>query len=287
MNMRNKISSGRILITGAGGFIGGSLFERLRRDNPIGVVFNLKEGINDQNFIVADLRDKARVKEIFDKYKPRTVFHFAAFSSPQRNQENPQVARDSNIGITENIINNLPDNAHIIFPSTDKVFDGSHPNPDEETEVKPVWLYADFKYQCEEIIRKRTGKFHIVRLPIVHSLGKLTNVSNGTVRGSFIDRAIIDLKAGKEVVIFKNVKRSFLRIEELLSLFEIFINDTHYGTYHIGTRMMNYYDRLCALCDELGINWKNKIIPVEGKANPLEQNLNTDKLKNTFGVVLT
>lgn len=285
--MKNRADLGKILITGAGGFIGGSLFEKLRPYNPTGVVFNLKEGVDDKDLIKADLRDKKRVKEIFDEYKPDTVFHFAAFSSPQRNQENPQCARESNIGITENIINNLPDHAHIIFPSTDKVFDGSHPNPDEETEVKPVWLYADLKYQCEKIIKNKTDKFHIVRLPIVHSLGKLTFASNGAGRGSFIDRTIIDLKAEKEVTVFKNVERCFLRIEELLNLFKIFINDANYGTYHVGTKMMNYHDRLCALCDELEIDWKDKIIPVAGKANPLAQNLNTDKLKNTFGVALT
>ena len=285
--MKKKINTGRILITGAGGFIGGSLFEKLRHHNPIGVVYNANKGVDDRDFIKADLTDKKRVKEIFDQYKPKIVFHFAAFSSPQRNQENPQVAKESNLGITENIIHNLADDTHIIFPSTDKVFDGIDPNPDEETEVKPVWLYADLKYQCENMIRRKTDRFHIVRLPIVHSLGKLTHSSNGIVRGSFIDRAIIDLKAGKKVSVFKNVARCFVRIEELVHLFEIFLNDTNYGTYHVGTKMMNYYERLCVLCEELRIDWKNKIIPVEGNANPLVQNLNTDKLKKTFGVVLT
>ena len=141
----------------------------------------------------------------------------------------------------------------------------------------------DLKYQCEEIIRKKTNKFHIVRLPIVHSLGKPVGAS----RGSFIDKILIDLKAGKEVRVFKNVQRCFLRVEELFDVFEIFINDTRYGTYHVGTKVMSYYDRLCALCDELGIDWKDKIIPVDGNIDPLVQNLNTDKLKNTFGIILT
>ncbi len=281
--MKNKLSSGKILITGAGGFIGGSLFEKLKYFYPVGVVSNLRENVNNNNFVEADLRDEERVKEIFDKYEPTTVFHFAGLSSPQRNEENSKVARDSNLGITKNILDNLSDDAHIIFPSTDKVFDGSDPNPDEETEVKPLWLYADLKYQCEEMIKKKTERFHIVRLPIVHSLGKCT----GAKRGSFIDRAIIDVKLGGKVTVFSNVARCFLRIEELINLFEIFINDTNYGTYHVGTKMMNYYDRLCALCDELGIEWKGKITPVEGSAKPLEQNLNINKLKNSFGVVLT
>ena len=281
------MNSEKILITGAGGFIGGGLFEKLKHHNPTGVVFNLREGLNDENFIEADLRDGKRVKEIFDKFKPATVFHFAAFLSPKRNEENPEQAKEANMGITQNIVDNLSDDAHIIFPSTDKVFDGSDPNPDEASEVKPLWLYAELKYQCEEIIKKKTDKFHIVRLPIVHSLGQPTSISTKTGRGSFIDKAIIDLESGKEVTVFKNVERCFLRIEELLHVFEVFIGDMNYGTYHVGTKMMNYYDRLCALCDELGVDWKDKIIPVEGNAKPLRQNLNTDKLNNIFGIVLT
>lgn len=275
-------NSGKILITGAGGFIGGSLFERLRRYDPIGVVFHRPEGVAERNLIEADLRDENRVKEIFDRYRPGIVFHLAGFSSPRKNEENPQLARDSNLGATQNILDNLPDGAHIIFPSTDKVFDGCDPDPDEEAKVNPLWLYAKLKYQCEEIIRKKTDKFHIVRLPIVHSSGSLI----GAGRGSFIDKAIIDLKQGKEVTVFKNVQRCFVKLEELLDLFETFINDENYGTYHVGSKLMSYYDRLCDLRDELGIDRKNKIIPAEGNADPLVQNLNTEKFKNTFGTVL-
>jgi len=277
----------KVLITGAGGFIGGTLFEKLKYLNPIGVDFNLRQEVNNKNFLEADLRDEDKVKEIFDQYQLDTVFHLAALSSPQRNEENPQLAEDSHIKITNNIVNNLPKDAHIIFPSTDKIFDGSNPNPDEEAEVKPLWLYADLKYKCEKIIKDKTSKFHIVRLPIVHSLGKLTAISNGAGPGSFIDKAIIDLKAGKEVTVFKNVERCFLRREELLNVFEMFIGDDHYGVYHIGTKMMSYYDRLRALCDEIQIDYKNNLVSKEGSANPLAQNLNTDKLKNVFGIILT
>lgn len=281
--MKNRVNSGKILITGAGGFIGGGLFEKLRRLNPIGVFFHLNESVPEGDFIEADLREEGRVKEIFDQYKPETVFHLAGFPSPQNNEKNPQFAYDTNRKITENIVKNLSEDAHIIFPSTDKVFDGSDPNPDEDARVNPSWLYANLKHQCEEIIKKKTDKFHIVRLPIVHSLGKPIGAS----RGSFIDKILIDLKAGQEVRVFKNVQRCFLRVEELFDVFEVFINDTHYGTYHVGTKVMSYYDRLCALCDELGIDWKDKVMPVEGNINPLVQNLNTDKLKNTFGIILT
>ena len=275
--------SNKILITGAGGFIGGSLFEKIRHLNPLGVVSHFNGAVNDKNLLEADLRDEGRVREILNRYKPSIIFHFAGFSSPQRNEKNPKLAQDSNIGITEKILNNLPDDTHIIFPSTDKVFDGTDPDPDEEARINPLWLYADLKYQCEKMIAKKTKRFHIVRLPIVHSRGEIIAAN----RGSFIDKAIIDLRAGKEVTVFKNIKRCFLRIEDLLDLFEVLLNDTNYGTYHVGTKLMSYFDRLSVLCDELGIDGRDKIIASEGMTNPLVQNLNTDKLKKTFGVVLT
>ena len=280
------MSSKRILITGAGGFIGGGLFRKLNAYNPVGVILHSKEG-GDGNFIQADLTDADRVKAVFDRVQPTTVFHFAAFLSPKRNEESPLQARETNIGITRNIVDNISGDTHIIFPSTDKVFDGVDPSPNEESPINPLWLYGELKAECEEIIKSKTGKYHIVRLPIVHSYGEPTRISTRSGRGSFIDRAIIDLKAGKTVTVFDNVERCFLRIEELLALFEVFIHDTHYGTFHVGTKMMNYYDRLCGLCEELNMGCEGRIIPTVGNARPRAQNLNTNKLKKTFGMVLT
>jgi len=68
----------------------------------------------------------------------------------------------------------------------------------------------------------------------------------------------------------------------LVKLFEMAMDDCHYGIYHVGSAMMNYYDRVRILCEEERIKWEGKLIPRHGKALPMVQNLNTDKLKKIF-----
>lgn len=277
----------RILITGVGGFIGGALFSKLRKINPFGVDFALKVEPIAGNFLEVDLRDENGVKTLLNEYSPDTVFHFAALKSPRRNEENVSLAIELHLRITNNIVNNIHKDAHIIFLSTDKVFDGSQPCPDEEAEKRPQGVYGRLKLQCENIIKERLKRFHIFRLPIVHSLGEHTSLSTGAGPASFIDKAIADLRAGKQVVAFDNVQRCFLKLQDLLNLLEIVMDDTHCGIYHVGSRMMSYYDRLRFLCEENQINWKGKLTPKSGQASPLTQNLNSSKLKRIFDYTLT
>lgn len=280
-------NSGRILITGAGGFIGGALMEKLERYEPVGVALRLKDHIRGMNVIEADLTDEDKVKEIFDRYQPTTVFHFSAYSDPRLNQEHPEVARGSNFVTTENVINNLHKDAHIIFPSSDKVFDGSELYPDESSEVKPLSYYGELKCQCEVLVRKKMQRHHMVRLAAVHNLERYRKVYQGTGRGSFLDRALVELKAGKEIPVLDGIERCFTRLEQLISLYEAFITDTNYGTYNVGSRLTCYYDRISALCEEEGISWEGKIKLVKGNVKPPVQNMNTEKVRKTFGIDLT
>lgn len=262
--------------------------EKLERYEPVGVALHLKDHLRGMNVIEADLTKEDKVKEIFDQYQPTTVFHFSAYSSPRLNQEHPEVARGSNFVTLENVINHLHKDAHIIFPSSDKVFDGSsEPYPDESSEVKPLAYYSELKCQCEALVRKKMKRHHMVRLAAVHNLERYMKVYQGTKRGSFLDHALVELKAGTEISVFDGIARCFTRLEQLICLYEAFITDTNYGTYNVGSKLMCYYDRVSALCEEEGIPWEGKIKLVKGNVNPVIQNMNTEKVRKTFGIDLT
>lgn len=286
MGDKNNRKPKRILITGAAGLVGKALFSSLDYLKPIGLDFGITESDENSNLFKHDLRDEKAVKKLINGYSPEIVFHFAALTSPQRNEENPQLAYDGHIKITNNILNNLNNDTHMIFLSTDKVFDGIDPCPDEESQARPLWVYGKFKLQCEQLIRQRLKKFHIFRLGIVHSLGDCCVLSKEAGPGSFIDKAIIDLKASREVAAFSNVQRCYVRLSLLVKLLEMAIDNSNYGVYHVGSPMANYYDRVRALCCEEKISWEGKLIPKPGKALPMAQNLNTARLKKVFGMVL-
>jgi len=277
----------KILITGAGGFIGGGLFHLLKEYIPIGVDIGIPRDNQNTSFLKIDLSDKDKVDSIFNKFRPDIVFHLAALTSPQRNEENMRLAKLYNLGVTQNIVANITEDMHLIFLSTDKIFDGSDPYPNEETAPKPLGIYAEHKLTCEKMVRESVKKYHIFRLPIVHSYGESKAVSTEAGPGSFLDKAINDLKQDKQVTVFDNVYRCFVKRQELLKLFELILNDTHYGVYHIGSKMMSYSERLHLLCDEIGLSYEGLLMPVKGEARPMKQNLDTRKLKETFGYSVT
>lgn len=277
----------KILITGAGGFIGGGLFERLKVRNPIGVDCGLDEKSVLPNLRKIDLSQEDEVKVLFEEYQPDVIFHLAAFTSPQRNEENPELAKIGNVIVTDHILKYMPKDAHLIFPSTDKVFDGVDPNPDEKSSPNPLGIYGDLKLQCEKMIKSQVKKYHIFRLAIVHSYGECVPLSQNAGPGSFLDKAINDLKVGEEVPVYNNVERCYIKRQELLDLFERAMEDTHYGLYHVGSPLMSYYDRLCMLCEEIGLEYQGKVIPEQGEENPLAQNMNVNKLKEVFNFTLS
>ena len=271
----------RILITGAGGFIGSALLKRLHDLSPVAVYHHNKPLLEYHSLRSVDLRDEQAVGALMKELRPQVVFHLAALTSPKRNEEDPFSARESHLKITENLVNHLPEGAHIVFTSTDKVFDGTESNPDENAEPRAQWLYGRLKVECENLIRSRVARHHIVRLPIVHGLGE-ENELGGV---SFIDKGLSQLRGGGRVEAFNNVERCYVRLSRLADLFNAMLGDEHYGLYHAGSRMMSYYERMKQLCTENGIAWQNFLVPTSGTVVPMVQNLNTRKLSSTFRVV--
>jgi len=270
-----------ISITGASGFIGSQLFKRLKDFNPVGFYHQNMPELKGVKVIKCDFRNKLETQKIIGELRPDIIFHFAGMTNPKRNEENPEDARALNFAITENLIHAIDTkNTHIIFLSTDKVFDGVESNPDETSKTNPLWLYGSLKLECEKLIEERIDKYHIIRLPIVHSNGDDHSIS-------FIDETLINLKNGKQIKAFKNVKRCYVRVNELTAFLEKLITDSHYGIYNAGSILMSYYDRIRMLCRGEGISIDGKLVPIEGGANPLVQNLNTNKLTQTFNVTFS
>lgn len=269
----------KIIITGASGFIGMSLFLHLRNMDPLGIRFSSNIKNITGNIHKLDLRDENHVKALFEAYSPTIVFHCAAMTDPMINEENKYLATEMNFKVTKNIIDNISHDSHLIFLSTDKVFDGREAYPTEESETNPQWLYGKLKLECENLIINRLEKYHILRLPIVHSYGDEHSKS-------FIDKALIDLRAGKRVEAFDNVKRCFVKLNELVDLLGKLLCDKHYGIYHVGSEMVSYYERILVLCKNNNVSCEETLIPKSGKAKPMIQNLDTMKLKTTFNICL-
>ena len=134
-----------ILITGASGFTGYSLFKSFSNFDSIGVYH---KHVPEFGVVrCCDMTKKKEVKKLIEEINPKTVIHLAALPGPAINEKHKDIARKLNVDITENLTYNLDKNVHFIFSSTDKVFDGTHPYPDENTPTSPKSFHGHLKYQ--------------------------------------------------------------------------------------------------------------------------------------------
>lgn len=104
---RNYFAGKTILVTGASGFIGNRLCNRLKelgaRIYGISTRKQKKSDIIDK-WLVGDLADFNFTKSVYEQSRPDIVFHLAAFASGQRDLEAVRLTYDNNLTSTVNVL---------------------------------------------------------------------------------------------------------------------------------------------------------------------------------------
>jgi len=146
-NISNKKGE-KILVTGSSGFIGSNLIKKIKRLDPICLINKNKLRIKNVKKINLNLNDKKKIKEIFKKINADVIFHFAALTNPRKNEKNKIYSRKLNYNFNKSLINLIQKKkTHLIFLSTDKVYNGKINNPNEKINTTPIGTYARFKRQ--------------------------------------------------------------------------------------------------------------------------------------------
>ncbi len=208
------ISGKVVLVTGAGGSIGSELCRQLARfhpaellllDNDETALFNLLIGLSPNGLrfepIVADIREKQRIRSVFEKYRPAIVFHSAALKHVPMMELHPCEAVKNNVMGTLNVAETAADcgTERFIMISTDKA-------------VQPTNVMGATKRLSEIVVKKRNQTsdtaFGIVRFGNV--LGS---------RGSVVPTFEAQIKNGGPVLVTDpDVTRYFMTISEAAQL---------------------------------------------------------------------
>lgn len=206
-----------VLVTGGGGSIGSELCRQVAKFGPKRIIiFDIYEnsaydlqnellytykGTLDLEVLIGSCRDRIRLKEVFERYKPGVVFHAAAHKHVPLMEGSPAEAIKNNVFGTLNTARRADDYGakKFILVSTDKA-------------VNPVNIMGASKRFAEIIVqsmnRISNTKFAAVRFGNV--LG-----SNGSVIPLFNKQI---LQGGPVTVTHPDITRYFMTIQEASKL---------------------------------------------------------------------
>ena len=214
--MAGHFAGKRILVTGAGGSIGSELCRQLHRFEPAELIMLDRDEsamhavqlelygralLDTNETVLADIRDRERMMEVFGQYRPEIVFHAAALKHLPLLERYPAEALKSNVWGTESVLSAAAacGASSFVNISTDKAAD-------------PVSVLGYSKRVAERltahVARREPGKYLSVRFGNV--LGS---------RGSVLTALTDQIASGKSVTVtHPEVSRYFMTADEAVQL---------------------------------------------------------------------
>jgi len=198
----------KILITGASGSIGSELARQIYASKPKQLIiidqdetgiFNMSEDLPGTIGLVADVRNRERIQEIFKKYKPDIVFHAAAYKHVPLMERQIGEAVRNNIFGTLNVAESAVKNGakKFVFVSTDKA-------------VNPTSVMGATKRIGEMICQNLNGKTKFMSV-------RFGNVFDS--RGSVIPAFKKQIERGGPVIVtHPEMRRYFMSIKDAAEL---------------------------------------------------------------------
>lgn len=175
-----------VLVTGGAGYIGSHACKALKQAGYIPVAYdNLCTGWQDAvkfgPFEKGDLLDRERLDEVFAKYNPLSVMHFAALSQVGESMTAPGKYWRNNVGGSLSLIEATVAAGcrSFVFSSTCATY-GDHDNVllDESVAQHPINAYGASKRAIEDMLKDFEGAFGLR-----HVIFRYFNVAGGDPEG--------------------------------------------------------------------------------------------------------
>ena len=208
----------RAIITGAAGLIGQYLVKAASRWTPDWEV----QGLTRADL---DLTDRERVERMWQSIKPNVVIHCVALSRTKDCEQDPELARRINVGVTEHLAQ-LSQDIPFIFLSSGEVFDGRTGWYGETDEPNPINVYGQTKLEAEQAILQNP----------MHTVVRIVLTAGTSERGdkSFVEDMCRAAKAGKDVTLYADEFRCPLPAGVIARAIWELVGRQQPGLYHLG-----------------------------------------------------
>jgi UDP-glucose 4-epimerase len=227
-----------ILVTGAAGFIGSHLTDKLLslRYNVVGFdnlsggsKANLKNAMKDRRFrfVKGDLLNRNETRHALANCS--LIFHLAADPEVRAGEEDPEKHFRQNLVATYNLLDAIRrwrTSTRVVFASTSTVYGETSviPTPEDYGPLLPISTYGATKLGCEALAASFT---QLVRLRV--AIFRFANVVGGRSRHGVICDFIAKLKKNpKELEILGDgaQSKSYLHVDDCVAAFLIPLKDS-------------------------------------------------------------
>jgi FlaA1/EpsC-like NDP-sugar epimerase len=207
-----------VLVTGAGGSIGAELCRQIARVAPRRLVlvewsepalFEIeRELVNERGFppavpVLADVKDRTKIRQVFERYRPDVVFHAAAYKHVPLLESNPLESVRNNVLGTRIVAEVSVEYgvARFVLVSTDKA-------------ANPRNLMGQSKAVCEWIVESHGRRADVTTRFVAVRFGNVLNSAGSVV--PIFRRQIA--RGGPVTVTHPEMTRYFMTIPEAVSL---------------------------------------------------------------------
>jgi dTDP-4-dehydrorhamnose reductase len=220
----------KLLVTGANGFVAGSILAQAGPEWQVHAVSRGEEPArrDDLHWHICDPLAPAQFTQLFRDVRPNAVIHTAAVADIDFCQAHPQMARAVNVELTRHLTALCAETAaRLVFCSSDTIFDGEHAPYDEDAVPGPVNLYGETKVEAEQIVARLGAQALIARPSLIVGLPVLG------AGNSFLARLLAALKAGRTVGVPPHEVRTPVDVITLgRALLELAASN-HHGILHL------------------------------------------------------
>lgn len=223
-------SAGRLLVTGASGFLGWHICRLAAAEWSVyGLGCRHRTAINGTTPVEGDLTDSDFLAVLFDRIRPETVIHAAAASDPAFCEHHADEARRINVTATESLAGHCAQcKIPFVFTSTDLVFGGTRPPYAENDATSPISAYGRQKAEAEQRVMACNTEALVCRLPLMIGF-------SGGFRGTFSLEMLKALEAGTPINLFVDEFRTPVDGESAATGILTVLGETS-GILHLGGR---------------------------------------------------